>query len=79
MVAMGLCLQEADPRVELGHDAEVLVVGRHDAHEGGFVRSDLRNVAVAAGAELRMAVAAVLRLGWRPMEGLVDLCGDGND
>ena len=32
-VPMRLCLQEADPGVELGHDVDVLVVGGKDADE----------------------------------------------
>ena len=79
MVAMCLGLQEAYTGVELGCHVEVLVVGWHDTHESGLVRTYLRDLAVAASAELRMAIAAVLRLGWWAMEGLIDLGGNGDD
>lgn len=79
MVPVRLRLQEADPGVELGGDVEVLVVRGHDAHEGGFVCADLSDVAVAAVTKLRMAIAAILGLLWRAVEGLVDLCGDVDD
>ena len=79
MVSMCLCLKEAYARVELDRDVEVLVLERHDAHKSGLVRTDLGDVAVAAGTELWMAITAVLRLGWWTMERLVDLCGEGDN
>ena len=78
MVAMRLRLQEAYTRVELGRDVEILVVRWHDTNESGLVRTDLGYVAVAAVAELRMAIAPVLRLSSGPMECLIDLSRDGD-
>ena len=58
MVGVGLDLQEADPRVELGGDGHVLVLGGQDPDKGAVVRADVRDVAVAAGAERGVPVAA---------------------
>ena len=49
-----------------------MVFRGHDSYEGGFVGANLGDVAVAAVAELGVAVAAILGLNWRTVEGLVD-------
>ena len=76
--AVSLRLQKADARVELRCHVHILIVGRHDAVEGGVMRTNLGDVVIRSGTVLGVSIAAggiVGELGGDVVDHGVERCG----